>query len=211
MTAKIGAFPTTFVGRSFYWQDVEGLGKSFEEQWIGAFNNITMGGIYFLIENPLTSRLWLESSVQELMKLPGVYEVTCHAGAYGAVNSRGEMIRKGHRWLTNSEWLANQLQTKLTPEQQKQCVPLQGKETTLSQVYCPGSVKAILLGVRQTIQYHQRIASTAELIIPRLTILFLHLGRKTMFWQPLIRCGMLSSNWLDGLDWSECRFRHNQL
>ena len=116
---------------------------------------ITMGGIYFLIENPLTSRLWLESSVQELMKLPGVYEVTCHAGAYGAVNSRGEMIRKGHRWLTNSEWLANQLQTKLTPEQQKQCVPLQGKETTLSQVYCPGSVKAILLGVRQTIQYHQ--------------------------------------------------------
>lgn len=114
-----------------------------------------MGGIYFLIENPLTSRLWLESSVQELMKLPGVYEVTCHAGAYGAVNSRGEMIRKGHRWLTNSEWLANQLQAKLTPEQQKQCVPLQGKETTLSQVYRPGSVKAILLGVRQTIQYHQ--------------------------------------------------------
>ena len=32
---------------------------------------------------------------------------------------------------------------------------LQGKETTLSQVYCPGLVKAILHGVRQTIQYHQ--------------------------------------------------------
>ena len=112
-------------------------------------------GRYFLIENPLTSRLWLESSVQTLMKLPGVYDVTCHAGAYGAVNSRGEMIRKGHRWLTNSEWLASQLQAKLTPEQQRQCVPLEGRETTLSQVYCPGLVKAILLGVRQTIQYHQ--------------------------------------------------------
>ena len=111
-------------------------------------------GRYFLLENPLTSRLWHESSVVQLMAHPDVLVVECHAGAYGAVNSKGQMIRKGHRWMTNSQYIANRLQLKLTAEQQQQCVPLEGKETTLSQVYCPGLVDEISRGVRETARHH---------------------------------------------------------
>ena len=111
-------------------------------------------GRYFLIENPTTSRLWLENFVVKLMKTPGVCVVDCHAGAYGAVNSKGQMIRKGHRWITNSSLLASRLQRRLTPDQLRQCVPLEGKETTLSQTYCPDLVKEILLGVRDTARLH---------------------------------------------------------
>ena len=107
-------------------------------------------GRYFLIENPMTSRLWLEVYMKKLMATPGVCVVDCHAGAYGAVNSKGEMIRKGHRWVTNAPLLAARLQRRLTTDQLRQCVPLEGKETTLSQTYCPGLVKEILLGVRDT-------------------------------------------------------------
>lgn len=130
------------------------------------------GGRYFLLENPLTSRLWHEPSIQQLMNHPGVIIAECHAGAYGAVNSKGEMIRKGHRWLTNSEFIADRLQLKLNPEQQRQCVPLEGKETTLSQVYCPGLVMAILRGVRDTARHHdpERFITThttwAAVVIP---------------------------------------------
>ena len=90
----------------------------------------------------------------KLMKTPGVCVVDCHAGAYGAVNSKGQMIRKGHRWITNSSLLASRLQRRLTPDQLRQCVPLEGKETTLSQTYCPDLVKEILLGVRDTARLH---------------------------------------------------------
>ena len=111
-------------------------------------------GRYFLIENPLTSRLWQEDFVKKLMTSPGVCVVSCHAGAYGAVNSHGQMIRKAHQWVTNAPLLAARLQRRLTPDQLKQCVPLEGKETTLSQVYCPDLVKEILLGVRETARLH---------------------------------------------------------
>ena len=111
-------------------------------------------GRYFLIENPLTSRLWLEKYMIKLMNSPGVCVVDCHAGAYGAVNSPGEMIKKGHKWVTNAPLLAARLQRRLTPDQLRQCVPLEGKETTLSQVYCPELVKEIILGVRDTARLH---------------------------------------------------------
>ena len=111
-------------------------------------------GRYFLIENPMTSRLWQEAYMMKLMKAPGVCVVDCHAGAYGAVNSRGQIIRKGHKWVTNSPVLAARLQRRLTPDQLRQCVPLEGKETTLSQTYCPELVKEILSGVRETAKLH---------------------------------------------------------
>ena len=44
-------------------------------------------GRFFLLENPATSRLWLEPLVLRLSRLPGVYAVVCHSGAYGGTNS----------------------------------------------------------------------------------------------------------------------------
>lgn len=91
------------------------------------------GGCW-LIENFLTSRLWLEAA--------------CHAGAYGAVSRNGQPIRKAHRFLGNCPLVLERLQHKLTQEQQQACVPLEGKDTTLSGIYPPEMVSEILKGVR---------------------------------------------------------------
>ena len=115
-------------------------------------------GRYFLLENPLTSRIWNEKDIQDLLKLPNVEFAACHAGAYGATNSKGQMIKKGHRFLGNCPMVLHRLTRRLPPEQLKQCVPLEGKETTLSQVYPPRLVDQILQGVRDqlTAQYPDR-------------------------------------------------------
>ncbi|CAK9085324.1 Pentatricopeptide repeat-containing protein [Durusdinium trenchii] len=115
-------------------------------------------GRYFLLENPLTSRIWNEKDIQDLLKLPNVEFAACHAGAYGATNSKGQMIKKGHRFLGNCPMVLRRLTRRLSPEQLKQCVPLEGKETTLSQVYPPRLVDQILQGVRDqlTAQYPDR-------------------------------------------------------
>ena len=109
-------------------------------------------GRFFLIENPTTSRLWLEPCIQKLLALPGVGQTVCHAGAYGATNSRGDMIRKGHRFVGNCPLVLEALSKRLTPEEQKMCVPLQGRDTTLSQHYPPDMVTAILDGIAKTVQ-----------------------------------------------------------
>ena len=49
-------------------------------------------GRFRLLEDPLTSRIWLEADIQVLRELPDTQEGVCHAGAYGAVNSRGQPI-----------------------------------------------------------------------------------------------------------------------
>ena len=86
-------------------------------------------GRLFLIENPITSRLWQEADIQSLLKLDGVMTTTCHSGAYGATNSRGQ------RFMGNCPHILHRLTKKLTPEQLHQCVPIEGRETRLSQVY----------------------------------------------------------------------------
>ena len=58
-------------------------------------------GRFFLIENPVTSRLWVEPLILKLSKLPGVSFSICHSGAYGAVNSKHQMIRKTFKFLGN--------------------------------------------------------------------------------------------------------------
>ena len=109
-------------------------------------------GRYWLIENPLTSRLWQEPYILRLRDLPGTEEAICHAGAYGATNSKGQPIRKAHRFLGNCAPVLQRLQRRLSPEEQRACVPLEGRDTTLSAVYPPEMVKAILLGVRELAQ-----------------------------------------------------------
>ena len=105
-------------------------------------------GRFFLIENPVTSRLWQEPDIKELENMDGVMSTVCHSGAYGATNSKGEMIRKGFRFMSNCPELLNRLQRKLDPEQLQQCVPLQ---TTLSQHYPHEMVMEILAGMKEAV------------------------------------------------------------
>jgi hypothetical protein len=107
-------------------------------------------GRYFLLENPATSRLWLEPLVLKLLRLPGVYFVVCHSGAYGGTNSKGQMIKKSFKFLGNCPHVLERLTRKLDPEQLQQCVPLVGKETTLSQHYPDDMIKQILHGIKRT-------------------------------------------------------------
>ena len=60
------------------------------------------------------------------------------------------MIRKTFTFLGNCPHVLAWLSHRLSPEQLQQCVPLEGKETTLSQHYPAEMVKQILLGIRQT-------------------------------------------------------------
>ena len=107
-------------------------------------------GRYFLLENPVTSRLWLEPLILRLLRLPGVYAVVCHSGAYGATNSKGDMIKKGFKFLGNCPLVLDRLTRKLEPHLLRQCVPLEGKETTLSQHYPDNMIREILIGIKQT-------------------------------------------------------------
>ena len=105
-------------------------------------------GNYFLLENPLTSRLWQEPEVQDLMKLPGVFQSECHGGAYGQVDSKGNLVRKGFRFVGNCRWVLERFCRKLSVEQLSECKPLEGKETTLSEEYPHDMVLEILRGIK---------------------------------------------------------------
>ena len=107
---------------------------------------------FWLIENPVTSRLWKEPSIAKLAQLDGVEEAICHSGAYGAVNSKGEMIRKTFKFLGSCPHVMAQLRRRLSAEELKLCVPLEGKEVTQSQQYPDEMVRCILRGIRKTAQ-----------------------------------------------------------
>lgn len=109
-------------------------------------------GRFWLIENPQNSRLWKEPALQRLLSRPTSRWVTCHTGAYGATNSKGQMIKKPHTFAGNCPLILERLTLKLDQDQLKQCQPLAGKETTLSQEYCPGLVEAIVCGLCDTAQ-----------------------------------------------------------
>eukprot|EP00438_Fugacium_kawagutii_P029958 Skav226340 [mRNA] locus=scaffold3640:78828:81310:- [translate_table: standard] len=106
-------------------------------------------GNYYLIENPKPSRFWSKDDVVNMLEYTHGMIVTCHSGAYGATNSKGEMIKKTFQFASNDPIILEYLTKKLNPEQLAQCVPLEGKEVTLSQHYPPGLVQAILQGVKK--------------------------------------------------------------
>ena len=103
---------------------------------------------YFLGENPLNSAIWVTPQVERIRNHPDTIEVTCDAGAYGAENLDGDMIKKGHRWITNSPELAQRLSCKLTADQKLYTTPIEGKHTKASGAYCPGLASAILEGLQ---------------------------------------------------------------
>ena len=106
-------------------------------------------GNYYLIENPQSSRLWTQQCVENMIAYTGGQAVTCHAGAYGGTNSKGQLIKKTYQFVSNNSLLLEFLCKKLDPLQLQQCVPLEGKEVTLSQHYPEGLVHAILKGIKK--------------------------------------------------------------
>ena len=109
-------------------------------------------GNYYLIENPERSRIWSEESVLEMLEYTNGQIVKCHSGAYGGKNSKGEPIKKTFQFASNNPMLLEFLTKKLSGEQLALCVPLEGKEVTLSQHYPMGLVQAILKGIKKVAQ-----------------------------------------------------------
>ena len=109
-------------------------------------------GNYYLIENPERSRIWSEESVLEMLEYTNGQIVKCHSGAYGGKNSKGEPIKKTFQFASNNPMLLEFLTKKLSAEQLALCVPLEGKEVTLSQHYPMGLVQAILKGIKKVAQ-----------------------------------------------------------
>ena len=75
--------------------------------------------------------------------------MTCDAGAYGAETSDGWPIQKPHKWVTNSQPIAQRLQHRLTEEQKYYTKAIEGKDTKASGEYCNGLACAILEGLQE--------------------------------------------------------------
>ena len=123
----------------------------------------------YLGENPLKSRIWNEEKVRKLFWHPDTLVTTCHAGAYGAEDADGFPIIKTHRWLTNSNYVAKELQLKMTPEQQMYARPLEGSRTKASGEYCQGLANAILRGLQKEARLRNptRFCETARVFYAR--------------------------------------------
>ena len=106
----------------------------------------------YLGENPARSRLWEEKDIQPLLEHPDTRVTMCHAGAYGAEDAEGYPIIKSHRWITNSVDIAEELQLKMTPEQQMYARPIEGSRTKASGEYCQGLANAILRGLLKEVR-----------------------------------------------------------
>lgn len=84
------------------------------------------------------------------MQLPGVQQSECHGGAYGQVDSKGNLVRKGFRFVGNCPRVLEKLCRKLSADERSMCKPLEGKETTLSEEYPHDMVLEILKGIKLT-------------------------------------------------------------
>lgn len=101
------------------------------------------GGRYYLLENPERSRIWNEDAMIEMLNKTGGVIVKCDSGAYGATNSKGNMIKKGFSFASNDPRLLRYLTKVLSADERQLCVPLEGREVTLSQHYPPALVDAL--------------------------------------------------------------------
>ncbi|CAK9077032.1 unnamed protein product [Durusdinium trenchii] len=106
-----------------------------------------MNGRFFLIENPLRSRLWQEPALQELLALPGVWSTTLDAGAYGA-EVDGQPICKPMRWVGNAPGMDLALHRRLDHLEKQYCTPVQGTLTRRSQEYPDNLCRQILQELR---------------------------------------------------------------
>ena len=104
---------------------------------------------YWILENPQGSALWREYRVSQKLNANNATAVVAESGAFGGTNTRGDPILKRYQFASNHEWLVEPLAKRLTPEERQLCVPLEGRETTASQVYPDRLAHAILRGIRR--------------------------------------------------------------
>eukprot|EP00435_Cladocopium_sp_Y103_P064558 s670_g26.t1 len=83
-----------------------------------------------------------------MLQSTGGHVVKCDSGAYGGKNSKGDMIKKTFKFASNNPKLLQYLTKVLSAEERALCVPLEGKEVTLSQHYPYDLVTAILKGIK---------------------------------------------------------------
>lgn len=118
-------------------------------QWTWYLIEIQVGlGNFFLFESTLRCRIWDEPCVIKLAQLPGVVEVLCDAGAFGAADRDGFPIIKTHKFLTNSPILASSLHRRLSAQERQVCKPLEGINVTRSQEYPDAMVRSILRALK---------------------------------------------------------------
>ena len=109
---------------------------------------------FFLIENPQNSELWEQPEIRDLERLPGVWKVTCLAGAFKA-QVQGKPIRKPFTFLGNLPGLEQALQRTMTKEELDMCVPIQGSMTKPSQAYPEELCRTILAALFEELHRQQ--------------------------------------------------------
>ena len=102
------------------------------------------GGRAFVLENPRHSRLWEMDEFRDLGDFPGIVECIVDSGAYGGATVDGKPIIKPFKFLTNIPGAAAVISKRLSETERMYTVPVQGKNTTPSQVYPPKLVDALL-------------------------------------------------------------------
>ena len=127
------------------------------------------GNRFFILENPLRSRLWEQEKMQRLLQVPGVGTTIIDSGAYGAENSKGMPIMKPFKLMSNSRPHLEALVQRLTPEQKHYCQPVCGGETKSSQVYPPGMVHTVLGNLRKLAKQNRphRFADAHNVLVQR--------------------------------------------
>ena len=109
---------------------------------------------FWILENPQGSALWREPRVAQELTASNATAAIAESGAFGGTNTRGDPILKRYQFASNHEWLVEPLAKRLTPEERQQCVPLEGKDATASQVYPDRLAHAILQGIRRVARSH---------------------------------------------------------
>lgn len=89
---------------------------------------------FFLIENPLRSRLCDLEFLLQLLEHPEVWSVVFDTGAWGA-EVDGQMIAKPMRFVGNLPGLDEVIGKRLTPDQRQWCQKVEGTLTKKSQEY----------------------------------------------------------------------------
>ena len=112
------------------------------------------GDRYFLVENPLKSKLWTLQLIQKVMSWPNVWTSTPDTGAFGA-EIDGHMIAKPMMFMGNVPGLGQVINKRLTPEQKVYCTPIQGKLTTASGEYPDALVHIILEHLQKIIKLRE--------------------------------------------------------
>lgn len=88
-------------------------------------------GKVFLLEHPFLSRAWKEEEAQKLMSLPGVWVCRTDMCEYGLmVGKSGKLNQKPTLWITNSWWIAVELQRRCQGGHEHE--PLMGGKAVLA-------------------------------------------------------------------------------